>query len=90
MACNSFFSHTSPTTGTPFDRIAAAGYSYSAAGENIAAGYGAPAALVEGWMGSEGHRDNILSTSFTHIGLGYASRGESAYGVYWTAVFASP
>ena len=90
MACNAFFSHTSSTTGTPFDRIAAAGYSYSAAGENIAAGYGTPAALVEGWMESEGHRDNILSPSFTHIGLGYAFWGESAYGFYWTAVFASP
>jgi uncharacterized protein YkwD len=90
MACNNFFSHTSPTTGSPFDRIAAAGYSYSAAGENIAAGYGSPSALVDGWMSSSGHRANILSTNFTQIGVGYAYWEESDYDRYWTAVFASP
>jgi uncharacterized protein YkwD len=90
MACNNFFSHTSPTTGSPFDRITAAGYGYSAAGENIAAGYGSPSALVEGWMSSAGHRANILSEGFTQIGIGYAYWGESDYGAYWTAVFASP
>lgn len=90
MACNNFFSHTSPTTGSPFDRIVAAGYSYSAAGENIAAGYGSPSALVDGWMNSSGHRANILSASFTQIGVGYAYWAESDYGAYWTAVFASP
>jgi uncharacterized YkwD family protein len=90
MACNNFFSHTSPTTGSPFDRITAAGYSYSAAGENIAAGYGSPSALVDGWMNSSGHRANILSTNFTQIGVGYAYWSDSDYGAYWTAVFASP
>jgi uncharacterized YkwD family protein len=90
MACNNFFSHTSPTTGSPFDRISAAGYSYSAAGENIAAGYGSPVAVVDGWMNSSGHRANILSTDFTQIGVGYAYWADSDYGAYWTAVFASP
>lgn len=90
MACNNFFSHTSPTTGSPFDRINAAGYSFSWAGENIAAGYGSPAAVVDGWMNSSGHRANILSENFTQIGIGYAKWAESDYVVYWTAVFASP
>ncbi|MEN8242185.1 MAG: CAP domain-containing protein, partial [Chloroflexota bacterium] len=90
MTCSSFFSHESPTSGSPFDRIEAAGYSYSWAGENIAAGYGTPAALVEGWMSSEGHRANILNANFTQVGIGYAYWAESEYGAYWTAVFASP
>jgi uncharacterized protein YkwD len=90
MACNQFFSHTSPTGGTLFDRLAAAGYSYSWAGENIAAGYTTPAAVVEGWMDSEGHRANILNENFTQIGVGYASWDGSDYGSYWTAVFSSP
>jgi uncharacterized protein YkwD len=90
MACNNFFSHTSPTTGSSFDRIAAAGYSYSSAGENIAAGYGSPAAVLEGWMNSSGHRANILSENFTQIGIGYAYWEDSDYSTYWTAVFASP
>jgi uncharacterized protein YkwD len=89
MACNDFFSHTSPTTGSPFDRLAAIGYSYSSAAENIAAGYGSPAAVVSGWMSSSGHRANILG-SYTQIGIGYAYWSGSSYGSYWTAVFGRP
>lgn len=90
MACNNFFSHTSPTTGSPFDRITAAGYSYSWAGENIGAGYPTPADVVSAWLNSAGHRANILNTNYTHIGIGYAAWPDSDYGVYWTAVFAAP
>jgi uncharacterized protein YkwD len=90
MACNNFFSHTSPTTGSPFDRIAAQGYSFSSAAENIAAGYGSASATVDAWMNSSGHRANILNSNYTQIGLGYAYWGSSTYGSYITAVFASP
>jgi uncharacterized protein YkwD len=90
MACNDFFSHTSPTTGSPFDRILAAGYSYSAAAENIAAGYGSPAGVVEAWMNSSGHRTNMLNPTYVHVGLGYAYWGSSTYGHYWTATFGAP
>lgn len=90
MACNNFFLHTSPTTGSPFDRMSAAGYSYSWAGENIAAGYPDAQSVVQGWMNSQGHRDNILNPNFTQIGLGYAYLGGSAYGAYYTAVFGAP
>ncbi len=90
MACNNFFSHTSPTTGSPFDRIAAQGYSYSWAGENIAAGYGSASATVDGWMNSLGHKSIILDPNYVHIGVGYAYWGSSAYGSYITAVFAAP
>jgi uncharacterized YkwD family protein len=90
MACNDYFSHNSPTTGSPFDRINDQGYSFSSAGENIAAGYVSPASTVETWMNSPGHRDNILNADYVHIGIGYAYWGESTYGAYWTAVFASP
>ncbi len=90
MACNGFFSHTSPTTGSPYNRITAQGYSYSAAGENIAAGYSSAASVVDTWMNSADHRANILSPNYVHIGVGYAYWGDSTYGAYWTAVFASP
>jgi uncharacterized protein YkwD len=90
MACNGFFDHTSPTTGTPFNRIAAQGYSYSWAGENIAAGYSTAAAVVSGWMDSSGHRANILHANYTEIGVGYASLDGSPYGQYYTAVFGAP
>lgn len=90
MACNNFFLHTSPTTSSSFDRMSTAGYSYSWAGENIAAGYPDAQSVVQGWMNSQGHRDNILNPNFTQIGLGYAYLGGSAYGAYYTAVFGAP
>ena len=77
-----YFSHTSPTYGTPFEMIRAFGLSYRAAGENFAVGYATPAAVVAGWMTSEGHRANILSSSYTKIGVGYVADGN-----YWTQQF---
>jgi len=90
MACNNFFSHTSPTTGSPFDRIRAEGYNFSWAGENIAAGYGSAQATFDAWWNSPAHKDNILGPNFKEIGMGYASLSGSPYGNYATAVFASP
>ena len=52
------------------------------AGENIACGYGTPAAVVNGWMNSSGHRANILNASYTQIGVGYYAGGN-----YWTQMF---
>ena len=77
-----YFSHTSPTYGSPFEMMRAVGLSYRAAGENIAMGYPTPQAVVDGWMNSEGHRANILNPSFTVIGVGYVADGN-----YWTQMF---
>ena len=77
-----YFSHTSPTYGSPFDMMRAFGVSYRTAGENIAMGYATPAAVVEAWMNSEGHRANILSANYTTLGVGYAADGG-----YWTQWF---
>ena len=82
MHDNRYFAHNSPTYGTPFRMIRAFGLSYRTAGENIAMGYAAPAAVVAGWMNSEGHRANILSSSYTKIGVGYVADGH-----YWTQQF---
>ena len=82
MSDNRYFSHTSPTYGTPFQMIKAFGLSYRSAGENIAYGYGTPAAVVNGWMNSSGHRANILNASYTQIGVGYCASGN-----YWTQMF---
>ena len=77
-----YFSHTSPTYGSPFDMMRAFGVSYRTAGENIAMGYATPAAVVEAWMNSEGHRANILSANYTMLGVGYVADGG-----YWTQWF---
>lgn len=77
-----YFSHTSPTYGSPFEMMKSFGISYRSAGENIAKGYQTPKAVVEAWMNSPGHRANILNSSFTHIGVGYVISGN-----YWTQMF---
>ena len=76
------FSHTRPDGTTCFTALDDAGIRYGAAGENIAGGYGSPEHVVNGWMNSEGHRANILSASFTTIGVGYNSTGR-----YWVQLF---
>jgi uncharacterized YkwD family protein len=82
MKDNNYFSHTSPTYGSPFDMIKSFGISYRTAGENIAMGYRTPEEVVDGWMNSEGHRANILNGSFKEIGMGHVANGN-----YWTQMF---
>ncbi len=82
MKENGYFSHESPTYGSPFAMIKSFGISYRSAGENIAKGQSTPAAVVNAWMKSQGHRANILSSSFTEIGVGYVEGGH-----YWTQMF---
>lgn len=77
-----YFSHTSPTYGSPFNMMKSFGISYRAAGENIAKGYKTPAQVVDAWMNSPGHRANILNSTYTHIGVGYVASGS-----YWTQMF---
>ncbi|SEN19886.1 uncharacterized protein, YkwD family [Mesobacillus persicus] len=82
MRQNGYFSHTSPTYGSPFDMMRDSGVSYKTAGENIAQGQQTPEAVVKAWMDSPGHRKNILSPDFTHIGVGYDASGH-----HWTQMF---
>ena len=82
MVDQGYFSHTSPTYGSPFQMIKAFGLSFRTAGENIAYGQRTPQAVVNAWMNSSGHRANILNASYTKIGVGYVSSGH-----YWTQLF---
>jgi uncharacterized protein YkwD len=82
--------HNSTDGRTPFQRMTAAGYSYSMAAENIAAGQPTAASVVAAWMGSEGHRENILNCDLTQIGVGMVYKAGSQYGTYWTQDFAAP
>ena len=70
-------SHTGTDGSNAAARISRAGYRYSAWGENVAAGYGDPAAVMTAWMNSPGHRANILNGTYTQIGIGlaYATNG---------------
>lgn len=87
MVSHGLFSH-----GTNFAaRIDAVGFSWSTAGENIAAGYPTPAAVVRGWMGSTGHCQNILAPNFLDVGTGVMNAGIAGTGPgTWTQDFALP
>lgn len=80
MSNNNYFDHQSPTYGSPFDMMKQFGVTYSYAGENIAKGQKTPQEVVTAWMNSAGHRANILSKNFTHIGVGF-------YNGYWAQEF---
>jgi uncharacterized protein YkwD len=86
MDVRDFFDHTNPDGELPWDRLAAAGIAWSRVGENIAWGYRTPADVMEAWMNSSGHRANILSADFTHIGIGVHENGT----IWWTQVFLVP
>lgn len=81
----SLFSHTRPNGQRCFTVLDEYGYDYSTAGENIAYGQESAVEVFEAWMNSEGHRENILSPSFTRIGMSCYESGT----LYWAQMFAS-
>ena len=81
MRTNNYFSHTSPTYGSPFQMMKDFGITYRSAAENIAKTSSVDRAHT-GFMNSEGHRKNILTPGFTHIGVGIS-------GNYYTEMFIS-
>lgn len=82
MSQNNYFSHSSPTYGSPFQMLKDLGIEYQVATENIAAGQKSAQEVVKSWMNSPGHRENIMNKEITHIGVGYAASGS-----YWTQLF---
>jgi uncharacterized protein YkwD len=88
MVERNFFDHTNPDGEGPQVRIDAAGYQWTAWGENIAGGYPDPEAVVAGWMSSDGHCSNIMSPDFEELGVG-AYTDEAGTPV-WTQVFGRP
>lgn len=82
------FSHTRPDGRGCFTVFSFCTISFYTCGENIAAGYPTPAAVVDGWMNSTGHKANILNTAFTKMGLGYSTGGGGEYRHYWAQEFA--
>ncbi|MGW1776144.1 sigma-70 family RNA polymerase sigma factor [Streptomyces sp. NPDC002104] len=84
MARRDFFSHTNPDGADPGKRTTAAGYRWSTYGENIAMGQRTAAQVMDSWMKSQGHRENILNCSFKDIGVGLH---QGAGGPWWTQNF---
>lgn len=88
MADKGYFSHQSPTYGSPFDMLKQFGVSFSYAGENIAAGQKTAEEVMNSWMNSSGHKANILNKNYTQIGVGFYRGGE--YGTEWVQLFIKP
>ena len=89
MANKNYFSHDS-LDGRKFDRrIINEGYNYRTAGENIAAGYNTPEEVMNGFLSSPGHCENIMNSSFKEVGIGYAYNQYSKYKTFWTQDFGS-
>lgn len=84
MVNNNYFSHQSPTYGSPFDMLKSFGVSYRSAGENIAANSSNNGA-VTAWMNSSGHRANILNNSYNYTGVGVVSSPK--YGKMYVQMF---
>jgi len=90
MATNNYFSHTSLDGRTFTQRIDATGYTWSAAGENIAAGQTTAADAMNSWLGSEGHCANIMNPSYVDVGAACERNDSSTYRYYWTMDLAKP
>ena len=88
MAFNNYFEHESLDGREISDRAKAQGYDYRTVGENIAVGQRDVAEVMEGWMNSPGHRENILRPQFTHLGSGVATGDYKGFqSIYWTQNF---
>ena len=80
-------SHTGSDGSTLAVRVDRVGYGWRSVAENVAYGYPDAAAVMAGWMASDGHRGNILSANVDlGVGLAYGADGRP----YWTEVFAAP
>jgi streptogrisin C len=91
MAANGFFGHTNRQGKSPSQRVTDSGYRFRATGENIASGQATPAAVMQAWMNSAGHRRNILNCAFRDIGVGAAFRTSGSRTTpFWTQVFGTP
>jgi uncharacterized protein YkwD len=94
MAFNDFFGHRGSNGSTSDQRALAAGYNYLSVGENIAAGFSTPETVVQAWMDSPSHRENILHSSVEDMGIGFYflenDPGSTNYRYYWTQDFGKP
>lgn len=85
MADKRYFSHTSPTYGSPFEMLQQFGINYRSAGENIAGGQQTSQQVMTDWLNSSGHRANILNANYSKLGVGFYQGGE--LGTYWVQLF---
>ena len=87
MAKHSMLEHTGSDGSTPATRVIRAGYAWRVVGENIASGATTPEEVMEGWLASPGHCENLMSPRFEEMGIAWVVDPKSDSGVYWAQVF---
>jgi uncharacterized protein YkwD len=90
MANHGYLDHTGHDGSTPADRVTRTGYKWKAIGENLASGITTPEDVVNGWVGSPHHCENLMSSRFTQMAVAYVVNPASSGGIYWTQMFGTP
>jgi uncharacterized protein YkwD len=90
MAEHNYFEHVDHAGHSPADRVRAVGYREKLVGENIAYGPQSVAEVVQGWLDSPGHCENIMDARFAEMGLAYAPGQAARRGLFWVQLLAAP
>ncbi len=90
MAQHGYFEHQDRAGHSPADRVRATGYREKLVGENIAYGPKSADEVVQGWLDSPGHCENIMDPRFAEMGIAYAQGRASKHGLYWVQLLAAP
>ena len=90
MAVHNYFEHQDRAGHSPADRVRAVGYQEKLVGENIAYGPKSADEVVQGWLDSPGHCENIMDPRFAEMGIAFAAGQASKHGLYWVQVLAAP
>jgi uncharacterized protein YkwD len=90
MAQNNYFDHEDLSGQSPADRVRAVGYREKLVGENIAYGPQTVEEVVQGWLDSPDHCENLMDPRFAEMGIAYATGRATRHGLYWVQVLAAP
>ena len=90
MATNNYFDHVSQDGRSFSQRISAAGYNWSAVGENIAAGQTSVEQVMNAWLDSPGHCINIMSANFSEVAVSCVRNDNAGYRFYWAMELGHP
>ena len=90
MAEHDYFEHRDLNGQSPADRVRAVGYREKVVGENIAYGPKSVEEVVQGWLDSPGHCENIMDPRFAEMGIANAAGRSGRHGLYWVQVLAEP
>jgi uncharacterized protein YkwD len=90
MAEHNYFEHVDQAGRSPADRVRAVGYREKLVGENIAYGPQSVEEVVQGWLDSPGHCENIMDARFAEMGVAYAPGQAARRGLFWVQLLADP